>query len=312
MELSIVMCNHNFGHYISCALEGMALQTTPPLEFLLIDDASTDDSISIIESYKEKIPWMTLLKNPKRLGAYKSADEALRYAKGKYIYFACSDDLILPNFVECSLSFFQTYPHAGFICSEGSYFCKEDEIKNPILASPPLHQFYSPTQIQNFKKRKKTFLGHTSIYNRKYVIEAGGVQEKDGPLCDWFFSHVIALRYGFVFVEAILAHKRIHEANLSHERHSRKAYCSYILQKIETKTYQDIRKSFLNYRILQELRKEFLIELLLQKKIGKTFFILSIKAILSKVKKFTFSVFKKIRLKIKHSPLQKSEDPFYQ
>ncbi len=291
MRLSVVMCNYNFGRYIESALEGFAQQTKFPDELILIDDASTDNSRDIIESYVRNFPQIIFIKNEKRRGAYESANRGLHRAKGEYIYFACSDDFILPNFIEITLSSLKAHPEAGFACSEPFYFHKKKEGEKCNEQTSFPSQFYPREEVAKFKQENHTFLGHTSIYKRSYVLQAGGVQKNTGPLCDWFFSHVIALRHGFVFIKAVLAHKRLHDENLSHPKNDRKKPCLYILESLQTPAYLDVRKKMLSYSILKELRKEFIYTLFWQKKSPKTLIFLILGGIISRGRRFFRSLY---------------------
>ena len=114
--------------YIQHALEGIATQTVKPFELIIIDDASTDNSMAIIQSYASRYQWIQVHRNRINKGAYQSAQYGLEIATGDYVYFTCSDDRILRNFVEVTLKAFSSNPNAGLVCSQPSFFEKNDKI----------------------------------------------------------------------------------------------------------------------------------------------------------------------------------------
>ena len=67
------------------------------LEVILIDDKSHDNSKKIYNSFKSKIKNLTILKNSKNLGVSLSRNKGLKKAKGEYIIFLDSDDILLNN-----------------------------------------------------------------------------------------------------------------------------------------------------------------------------------------------------------------------
>lgn len=260
MLLSIIMCNHNYGEYLRYALEGIVTQTVLPSEFIFIDDASTDHSLQILEEYIKKYPWIQLHKNKERKGAYKSAQYGLEIAQGKYVYFACSDDRILKGFVENSLKTIEMFPEAGLVCSTSKYFQNETEIDLNLLESEPIKTpiFFSRHEILDLKKKNFPIAGQTALYHREKVMEAGGVIESIEFLCDWFFSHVIAFRYGIVYIPNCLAIKRLHMKNLSNQNFKEVPFHGNLFNLLEKEEFADIKHLFYKWPTLNENRIQFI------------------------------------------------------
>jgi glycosyltransferase involved in cell wall biosynthesis len=63
--LSLVLPNYNHARYLPTALEGLASQTRPLDQAIFIDDASTDESVSIFERYLPRFKNATLIRNAK-------------------------------------------------------------------------------------------------------------------------------------------------------------------------------------------------------------------------------------------------------
>lgn len=257
MQLSIILCNYNYGKYLDFALEGLTQQTQKPLELLIIDDASTDKSLSIIEHYAKKHSWIKTIVNPKNLGAYQSAQKGLSMAKGNFVYFACSDDRVSPFFVESFTKAYHQNPDAVLLSSEGDYFSQAPPIISTRKPSITL-SFFSPKKVFSLKKNKFSIPGHTSVYRIDKVVEAGGVIEEIGPHCDWFFSHIIAYRYGMTYIPAKLGYKRMHKENLSQKQIKDIDLYKNLLILIQSKNLADIRPFLLSFRMLNEKREGIL------------------------------------------------------
>jgi hypothetical protein len=94
---AIVLC-YNHAKFVTECLEGVKLQNYPNLELIVNDDASRDDSASIIQAWlsRNKIPHR-FLRNETNQGVCRSLNNALSHARGKYISGIAADDIWLPG-----------------------------------------------------------------------------------------------------------------------------------------------------------------------------------------------------------------------
>ncbi len=100
-KISVIIPTYNTEKYISQCLESVAAQSFRDFEIILIDDCSTDNSFKIAESMKNKFKNFQLLKMKKNNGspAY-PRNKGLKIAKGDYIFFLDSDDLLIDTALE--------------------------------------------------------------------------------------------------------------------------------------------------------------------------------------------------------------------
>ena len=101
--VSIIMPSYNCGPFVCEAIESVLAQTYANWELLFVDDGSTDNTESIISSFKDAR--IRYFKNDPKCGAAESRNRALREAKGRWIAFLDSDDKWLPNKLEYQLEF---------------------------------------------------------------------------------------------------------------------------------------------------------------------------------------------------------------
>ena len=90
MLVSIIINNYNYARYIAAAIDSALAQTWHPLEVIVVDDGSTDDSWAVIERYGERV---RALRQPNggQGAAYNAGFEASR---GEWVLFLDSDDLL--------------------------------------------------------------------------------------------------------------------------------------------------------------------------------------------------------------------------
>lgn len=94
MKLSIIIPVYNVEKYIEECIKSIINQTYKDLEIICIDDCGNDNSISIVEKYKEKDSRINIIKNSKNMGLGYSRNIGVKYATGKYIACIDSDDYI--------------------------------------------------------------------------------------------------------------------------------------------------------------------------------------------------------------------------
>src|ERR1700723_97564 len=90
--LSVVLPNYNHAKLIGRALAALLGQERTADEIIVIDDGSTDDSVAVIGRFAAPAPATRLLRNPNNIGVTPPLQRGLEPARGKYVYFAASDD----------------------------------------------------------------------------------------------------------------------------------------------------------------------------------------------------------------------------
>jgi glycosyltransferase involved in cell wall biosynthesis len=95
--ISVIMSVYNCEKYLSICIESILNQTFVDFEFIIVDDCSTDNSLSIIKKYSQFDPRIKVIKNKINLGFIKSLNKGLRIVLGKYIARIDGDDFSLPD-----------------------------------------------------------------------------------------------------------------------------------------------------------------------------------------------------------------------
>lgn len=127
--VSIVIPTYNGAQFIDEAMASAIVQSYQNLEIVISDDASTDGTLAIIESYRERtsIPIKIYNHNPSGIGA--NWNNSIKHAKGEYIKFLFQDDVLLPNCVERMVSIAESASNVGLV------YCKREiiyEESNPF------------------------------------------------------------------------------------------------------------------------------------------------------------------------------------
>ena len=99
-KVSIIMPSYNYAMYIRQAIESVLNQTYQNWDLIIIDDASTDYSLNVINEYVKKDSRIKLIINEKNLGLAGTLKKAIDFADGEWIAFLESDDEFLPDSIE--------------------------------------------------------------------------------------------------------------------------------------------------------------------------------------------------------------------
>ncbi len=107
--ISVVMSNYNTDEaYLRASIESILNQNYKNFEFIIVDDCSSDNSVSVIESYSDKR--IRLIRNQKNMGLTKSLNVAINDAKGEFIARMDADDIALPQRFEKQVDFLRKNP----------------------------------------------------------------------------------------------------------------------------------------------------------------------------------------------------------
>ncbi len=210
-RLTVVVPNYNHGRYLPRCLDAILNQSVPPFEILVIDDASTDNSLEILEDYAQRHALLRLERNERNRGVVYNLNRGLELARGELVCFPAADDELQPGFVEKSLRLLAQHPQAALSCTVCRW-CFVDSGLSWLMGAGMAQQagYLSPDQLVELGRRGRLFLGTSSIIWRKTALrEVGGFIPELRWHCDWFAAFVPAMRYGVCFVPEPLSVFRI-------------------------------------------------------------------------------------------------------
>src|SRR6476661_7636895 len=91
--VSVAMATYNGANYVAEQIDSILQQTHPFIEIVIVDDASKDDTVAIIEQYQSHYPCIRLYRNEKNIGVNKTFEKAISYCTGSYIALSDQDDI---------------------------------------------------------------------------------------------------------------------------------------------------------------------------------------------------------------------------
>lgn len=167
-QISVCMTAFNREPYIAEAIESVLNSHFKDIELIVVDDQSSDSTLSIAKRYEQTDSRVRVYQNPKNLGDYPNRNRAVSYATGKYIKFVDSDDVIYPYSLDFMYSAMEAHPNAAF-----------------ALGRPKLYDRPFPCEIVPLDAYREHFFGNGlldcgpggTILHRERFLANGGFEE---------------------------------------------------------------------------------------------------------------------------------------
>lgn len=114
--ISVVIPVYNVKDYFDASITSLINQTYKDFEVVLVDDGSTDGSSELCDFYAAKDSRIRVIHTPNQ-GVSEARNTGLRNAKGDYIYFLDSDDIMTPDCLELMLEQVRLHPGVDVVCA---------------------------------------------------------------------------------------------------------------------------------------------------------------------------------------------------
>lgn len=180
-KVSVVIPNYNYEKYIKERIESVIKQTYPIYEIIILDDASTDNSIKVIESIINKyksIKFLTSYNKRNSNSVFSQWQKGFSLASGDYIWIAEADDSCSPHFLE---NVMQGFDDKEVVLSY-SESLRIDE--NNMIISPSMRDWMEGVSKTRWNKSyindgKKEIIEALSICNTIPNVSAVVFKKKD-------------------------------------------------------------------------------------------------------------------------------------
>ena len=139
MDISVVVPVYNTSRFLRQCVDSLINQTWKDVEFILVDDGSTDDSLEILKEYQKRDARIKVLEQ-KNLHAGVARNNGMKQATGKYIIFLDSDDFFEPDLLKSALLCAQKN-RAEIVIFGYNKFDMQTGIKEPQQIKLPGHVF---------------------------------------------------------------------------------------------------------------------------------------------------------------------------
>ncbi len=169
--VSVLMTAYNREQYIAEAIKSVLASTYKNFELIIVDDCSIDNTFNIVKNYAQKDTRINVFKNDKNIGDYPNRNKAASYAKGKYLKYLDSDDIIYSHGLGVMVDCMEAFPNAGYGLSANG------GIKGPYpICLSPRETYKEHFFIYKFDHFNRA--PGSSIINHKAFKKVGGFSGK--------------------------------------------------------------------------------------------------------------------------------------
>jgi glycosyltransferase involved in cell wall biosynthesis len=204
-SVAVVVATYNGATYLLAQLESIALQTHKPAQIIIVDDASSDDTVRIANKFATEHPNVLVVQNETRLGYIKNFEKGMLLATASYVALSDQDDIWVPHKLETLLANIGgqmlAYSDSELIDAEGQLLNqKMSTIKNQLAYHTPIMYAIGAWAP-----------GHAMLFKKELI-------EKAAPfptlVTHDFWLGFVATCYGtVVYVNEPLVHYRQHAQN---------------------------------------------------------------------------------------------------
>ncbi len=125
---TVVIPAFNRADLLGETLESALAQSVPPLEIIVVDDASTDGTAAVAEQFP-----VTLIRHSVNRGLSDARNTGISQAKGEYVAFLDSDDLWTPDHLECTTELLELHPSADLAFTGAISFGERSAVRATVL-----------------------------------------------------------------------------------------------------------------------------------------------------------------------------------
>jgi alpha-1,3-rhamnosyltransferase len=126
--VSVLVPSYNHARYIARCLRSIIEQSHRPLQLVVIDDGSEDDSVRRIEQELKDCPFESELIARTHQGLVQTLNEGLKRSRGKYFAYLGSDDVWLPDFLTSRVKLLETRSDAVLAYGHSFVINEQDQI----------------------------------------------------------------------------------------------------------------------------------------------------------------------------------------
>jgi len=260
--VSVVMPNYNQGEFIGGAIAAVLAQDIA-LELIIVDDASTDDSVARINEAIAGRP-NAMLFEPGKIGSVQASNFGLSKARGRYVCFFAPDDLIYPDLLRRSVALLERTPLANLSFAEVKLVYESEGWASHTPARLAEEEtYFSPAQLIRYGRRKQFLVyGASSVWRTERLRALGGWYEGMGWATDWFQSMGEALRNGVCYIPEALVAVRVGSSSFSSRGRrdpvQMRRIFGLVLDELTTRQHTDVARRFVDACVLLSLGPLFM------------------------------------------------------
>jgi len=171
--VSVIIPTFNRAWIIKEAIKSVLNQDYKPLEIIVINDGSTDNTKDVLKPFMDKI---VLLEQPNK-GVSSARNLGIKTSKGKFIAFLDSDDAWTPEKISCQVNFFNNNPDV-FICQTDEIWIRNGKRVNPKKKHKKISGMIFEPSL------KLCLVSPSAVMMKRCFFDTKGLFDESLPACE--------------------------------------------------------------------------------------------------------------------------------
>lgn len=243
--LVTVICTcYNHAPYVEKSLNSVINQDYKNIELIIVDNASQDNSVAVIENWLQKYPSILFIKNAINIGNNKSFNQTIALSKGSYLIDLAADDVLTKEGITHQIDTFLKNPNAGLVFGNATIIDENDSLLHyhfPVDTNLKIiDTSIFNTNYESILKGGNCMCSVSGMYKRTVFEELKGYDE-NLAYEDLDYWLRMARKHNLIYIDLPLVEKRyLKHSQLSHF-YKKSAY----EKRINYSTFIILKKAFL-------------------------------------------------------------------
>jgi glycosyltransferase involved in cell wall biosynthesis len=245
-QISAIIPNFNHAKFLPRSVGSFLNQPLLPVEIILIDDCSTDNSVEVMMELARQNPIIRVERNERNVGVNASMNRAMGLAKGDYVLFTAADDELRPGVFQHATRMLRQYPQAGLcsgICEWRCTMTGQSWLNGGRM--PNKECYLSPKEMVQLSKQGRLGINNqNTVYKKSALQEAGGWLPELHWFSDWFADCAVGFRYGMCHVPEVLSNFYLHPGSYYNAKagahKERRVVMERMLEYLESPRFGDV------------------------------------------------------------------------
>ena len=187
--VSIVTPSYNQGAFIRATIESVLAQDYPAIEYIVMDGGSTDATARIVAEYAGRLTWIS----EKDRGQTHAINKGFQRARGQYVAWINSDDLLLPGAVAGAVAALGRSPQVAAVYGEGYRIDREGCVLGRFPATEPFN-LWKLVHLSDYILQQSVF------FRRSPIEQVGWLDESLHYTMDWDLLIRLGKQFGLAYV----------------------------------------------------------------------------------------------------------------
>jgi len=209
-KVSVVIATYNRASFLAETIDSVLQQRFQDYELIVVDDGSTDQTRTLVESYGSRIRYLY----HENRGPSAARNLAVRHARAPWIAFQDSDDLTEPNHLETLYAYANEHPRCGMVFANGAYLSGAQSKRGTIISIAKSHRL-ATNGVRLVDLFEKSIVRlQASLISREAYDLVGGHDESLRICMDLDLSFRLLMNYPVAYLDRVVFWYRFHEGNI--------------------------------------------------------------------------------------------------